>query len=100
MPFRARITRRMVSHHALIACVVLVGTVVLFGCASPSAPTTRCGAGQHDAGSGTCVVDDALAVRNRAGGDYWRCIQSVGNVRFTYKLSFVDKGAVTSGSGS
>jgi hypothetical protein len=45
-------------------------------------------------------VDDALTVRNRAGTDYWRCVENVGNVRFTYKLTFVDKGAVTSGSGS
>jgi hypothetical protein len=45
-------------------------------------------------------VDDALTVRNRSGTDYWRCVESVGNVRFTYKLAFVDQGAVTSGSGS
>jgi len=74
-----------------------VGVVVLLGCASSSAPTTRCGPGQHDAGSGSCVVDDALAVRNRAGVDYWRCVQSFG---YVYKLTFVDTGTVTSGSGS
>jgi hypothetical protein len=39
-------------------------------------------------------------VLNRAGTDYWRCVENVGNVRFTYKLTFVDNGAVTSGSGS
>jgi hypothetical protein len=100
MPFRARITRRMVSHRALIACAVLVGSVAPLACVSSSAPTTHCRAGQHDAGSGSCVVDDALTVPNRSGTDYWRCVESVGNVRFTYKLAFVDQGAVTSGSGS
>jgi hypothetical protein len=45
-------------------------------------------------------VDDALTVLNRAGTDYWSCVEDFGNVRFTYKLTFVDKGAVTSGSGS
>jgi hypothetical protein len=90
----------MVSHRALMACVVVVGSIAPLACVSSSAPTTHCRAGQHDAGSGSCVVDDALIVRNRAGTDYWRCVQNVRNVTFTYKLAFVDQGAVTSGSGS
>jgi hypothetical protein len=45
-------------------------------------------------------VDDALTVRTRPGIDYWRCVENVGNVRFTYKLTFVDKGVATSGAGS
>jgi hypothetical protein len=66
------------------------------GCATND-PVT-CGAGTHDDGTGTCVVDDALAVLNIVGSNYWSC-PDPGCRSFVYKLSLGSTGA-TSGSGS
>ena len=77
---------------------ILLATVLLAcnGCAAND-PVT-CGAGTHDDGTGTCVVDDALAVLNIVGSNYWSC-PDTGCCGFVYKLSLGSSGA-TSGSGS
>lgn len=55
------------------AAVVIGVTVVLGACAKSTGPKITCGTGTHDDGAGTCQLDNALALDNIVGSNYWAC---------------------------
>lgn len=55
--------------------------LLLAGCGGSSSNNVTCGAGTHDAGNGTCVVDNAIAIVN-GGNAYWKCDDNGGGAEF------------------
>lgn len=69
----------------LAAAAVVLSSIAGPGCGGSSTSTPApitCGAGTHDNGAGTCVLDAALAIENTAS-TYWYCpLNSVGYLQF------------------
>lgn len=77
------------------AAVVIGVTVVLGACAKSTGPKITCGTGTHDDGAGTCQLDNALALDNIVGSNYWACPNPGFRGSYYFYVSFGSSGSGT-----
>jgi hypothetical protein len=75
----------------------LLLATALFGCAkaatSSTGPGVTCGAGTHNNGAGSCVLDNALTLDNSVGSNYWACPDPGDRGFFYFYLTFASNGS-------
>jgi hypothetical protein len=80
---------------AVVVILVAGGVSACAKAAGTDAPKVTCGTGTHDNGAGTCELDNALALNNSVGNNYWACPDPGDRGFFYFYLTLSSNGSGT-----